>query len=426
MKTSNLVVGFVASNLLPSVFAAQPFWGCGLLGPVPGIQQDGTTDPRTQALVDALKATSSFGQVSYWNWNLAPMRNDDGSMQHLSKDFIFMPEQWGTDVVNPQYVREAGKPNFLDNEGQVCPATMGTIFLGANEPDIIGSCMGSMMGKCTGSCTAGEVASGCPISHLNGAPAEPLPNGHCDCWTDSHATGMGFWPVAGCSATQPLPELFKDPACVKIILDNWKQTAAIAVKQGYKYLTTPLLAVNMEWMRSFLTAACASCTSISCGCPTHVGWHFYANDCRPNATGGYANFQDKLQKTLQLMEDFPFLQGAIVNEVGMLNCAMDTPDAECIPNGATQKYPAINQPDHACPVTDELPDGLATFVTELVRRARQMVTKDGRKVITGFSWFNENMAGGTYNLQLFNPDGSVNSVGQAYMAACKGWAEEAL
>lgn len=27
-------------------------------------------------------------------------------------------------------------------------------------------------------------------------------------------------------------------------------------------------------------------------------------------------------------------------------------------------------------------------------------------MVAGFSWFNENMAGGTYNLQLFNADGT--------------------
>ena len=54
-------------------------------------------------------------------------------------------DQWGVEPVRDQYVREAGKANFLDAEGKMCPATMATIFLGANEPDITGSCMGNMM-----------------------------------------------------------------------------------------------------------------------------------------------------------------------------------------------------------------------------------------------------------------------------------------
>merc|ERR1719445_2720635 len=103
--------------------------------------------------------------------------------------------------------------NFTDSTGQVCLAQMSKLFLGANEPDIIGSCMGNMMGKCTGSCTQAEVQSGCPVAKLHGGtPANPLPNGHCDCWSDSHATGVGFWPVAGCSKTQPLPDLWSDAA----------------------------------------------------------------------------------------------------------------------------------------------------------------------------------------------------------------------
>merc|ERR1719203_2411717 len=103
-------------------------------------------------------------------------------------------------------------------------------------------------------------------------------------------------------------------------------------------------------MKQFVTHACAGCSDISCGCPTHVGWHFYASDCQPEK-GGYKDFQHKLDATVELMEQFPHLQGAIVNEVGMLNCAMDTPDAICIPNGRNQKYPAKSQPNHACPST---------------------------------------------------------------------------
>jgi hypothetical protein len=258
------------SSPTPSPAKDGPFWGCGLLGELPGISSDGTVAAPTAQLIAGLKATSSRKQVSFWNWNLATMRNDDGTMQNLTKDFVFMPDQWGFGVVDPTTVRPANTANFIDSEGNICPATMGEIFLGANEPDIIGSCMGSMMGTCTGSCTAAEVASGCPVSHLIGPPADPLPDGHCDCWTDSHATGVGYWPLAGCTGLQPLPDLFNQPACVKVVLGNWRQTAAIAAKKGYKYLTTPLIAANMKWMRSFIEAACDGCSEMSCGCPTHV------------------------------------------------------------------------------------------------------------------------------------------------------------
>merc|ERR1712137_1107949 len=173
----------------------------------------------------------------------------------------------------------------------------------------------------------------------------------------------------------------------------------------------------MTWMRKFVTKACETCTDISCGCPTHVGWHFYANDCEPEK-GGYQNFQEKLDATISLMNDFPHLQGAIVNEVGMLNCAMDTPDAICIPNGPHQKYPALDQPNHDCPSTPTLPNGLATFVEELLRRVSLAKTSDGRRAIASFTWFNQDMAGGTYNLQTFNGDGSLNAVGESYIKSC--------
>jgi hypothetical protein len=140
------------------------------------------------------------------------------------------------------------------------------------------------------------------------------------------------------------------------------------------------------------------------------------------STGGYDDFQAKLNATAQLMEDFPHLMGAIVNEVGMLNCAMDTPTAQCIPNGPSQKYPAESQPNHACPNTPELPNGLSTFLAKLLDMVAGAKTSDGRGVVKGFSWFNLNMAGGTYNLRLFDDDGTMNDLGKTYIQACQKWA----
>jgi len=201
----------------------------------------------------------------------------------------------------------------------------------------------------------------------------------------------------------------------------WKETAALSVAKGYKYLTTPLVAVKLDYIDSFLTHACAECLDVSCGCPTHIGWHYYGNDCLAEGPSGYDDFQNKLDQTVALMEKWPHLLGAIVNEVGMLNCGMATPDAICIPNGPDQHYPALDQPDHMCPNTEHLPNGLATFVTELLRRVGLAKTRDGRRAIAHFTWFNQNMDGGTYNLRLFNDDGSINKVGEAYMEACEAW-----
>ena len=79
--------------------------------------------------------------------------------------------------------------------------------------------MGNMMGKCTGSCTADEVRTGCPVAKLSDpTPANPLPNGHCDGWSQSHATGVGYWPFAGCADAQPLPALFNDTVATIIII----------------------------------------------------------------------------------------------------------------------------------------------------------------------------------------------------------------
>jgi len=171
--------------------------------------------------------------------------------------------------------------------------------------------------------------------------------------------------------------------------------------KGYKFLVSPLVAVDMDWLRSFLTHACAGCSDISCGCPTHIGWHFYANDCQPEK-GGYADFQRKLDATVKLMEEFPHLQGAIVNEVGMLNCDMDTPDAICIPGGPGQKYPASAQPNNACPSTPSMPKGLASFVERLLQMAGAAKTSDGRRAVVSFTWFNLDMVGGAMYIQFYS------------------------
>jgi len=409
--------------------AMQPFWGCGLLGDLPGIHKDGTVDSPTQTLIDGLKVTNKInGKVAYWNWFYVPKDNDptiSAGHQYLTKDFVFMPENWGVQAVDEQYVREAGATNFVDKNGIQCPATMADIFLGANEPDIYGSCMGNMMGACTAPCYHNiSNTPACPVAHLNKSQGTGTPNkdGQCDCWSDSHATGCGFWPLdPPVSVYQPLPTCWDHADCVSVLMNQWRKNAAFVASKGYKYLTTPFVAVHMDWLKKFVQHACSKCSDASCGCPTHVGWHFYANDCQPEQ-GGYRNFQSKLDATVALMEEFPHLQGAIVNEVGMLNCAMDTPEAICIPNGPHQKYPANTQPNHACPSTSNLPNGLASFVEELLSMVSKATTSDGRRAVVSFSWFNLNMAGGTYNLQMFNDNGTLNQLGVQYISSCQAWA----
>lgn len=397
-------------------------WGCGFVGALPGILQDGSTSSEMQRMIDGVKVSSSYGKVNFWNWGLAP-QEDDGVMEYLSKDFIFMPEQWGAGVVHHSDLQQAGQVGIKDINGGESKATMATILLGTNEPDMTGSCMGNMMGKCTRACNDDEIsADACPVAHIKGEPAEPNPIGHCDCWSDSHATGAGFWSIAGCADPQPLPNLWDDKVCTREVMNAWKVTASIAVQKGYKFLSTPLVAFDMEWLRNFVSTACKDCSDVSCGCPTHIGWHFYGSDCRPDELGGYADFQNKLEKSKAIMEEFPHIKGAIVNEVGMLNCAQDGPDGACIPNGPSQKFPADDQPGHTCPVTDELPNGLGTFVEKILEMAADAKTSDGRRVVKSFAWFNENQSGGTYDLRLFDESGSINNIGESYIKGCSAWA----
>lgn len=397
-----------------------PTWGCGLVGHLPGITQNGTASAQTKRLIDGIKSSSSLGKVSYWNWNLAPQSTEDGE-EHLTSDFLFMPEQWGAGVVNDQYVRVANKANFLDSNGKACPATMADVFLGMNEPDISGSCMGNMFGSCTKSCSEASVAAGdCPAAVLGSdQPAHANSKGECNCWQFSHATGVGFWPVQGCAGQQPLMTLFEDPVCTDVVMSSWKQTAAIAFKKGYKYLSTPLVAANMQYATDFIEHACKECQEISCGCPQYVAFHFYAYDCQPVSTGGYKTFRDRINHVKGLMEKHSFIKGAIINEVGMLNCAGEMDNPICIPNNG--KYPASGEANHQCPKNKELPNGLSTFVEELLDIVAKAKTSDGRAVVKAFSWFNLNMAGGTYNLRLFDDTGKLNEVGESYIRGCSKW-----
>merc|ERR1712110_698182 len=50
---------------------------------------------------------------------------------------------------------------------------------------------------------------------------------------------------------------------------------------------------------------------------------------------------------------------------------------------------------------------------------------DGRRAVTSFTWFNLNGAGATYNLQLFNEDGTLNALGKQYIKSCQAWASGA-
>ncbi|CAK0855952.1 unnamed protein product [Prorocentrum cordatum] len=217
------------------------------------------------------------------------------------------------------------------------------------------------------------------------------------------------------------------PECVDTVLANWRETAATVTGKGYKYLTTPLIADdNLEYAEKFIDAACGcsgdpqgcECTEAACGCPAFVGFHFYAFDCQPEESGGYRKFQAKLDYVARLMDQYDFLKGAIINEVGMLNCAAPSDEMPiCVENSG--RFPASAQEDHACP-----DDGLADYITRLFQLVANATAKDGRGVVKGFSWFNMNMAGGTYNLQLFNKDGTVNAAGNAYMQSCERWGEQ--
>lgn len=369
-----------------------PMWGCGLLGDfIPGIGADGKATTETQRLIDGIKGSSSFNMVNYWNWNFVP---DINKGQYLTKDFIFLPEMWGQGAADPIALREAGETNFkIWRDADVTsPATMGTLLMGSNEPDIVGSCMGSAFGQCL--------------------------DGSC-CWQYGNvATGVGFWDFDGCPGGQPLPNMWENELCVDAVMGKWQQTAAAARYRGYKYLTTPLVAWNIAYAEKFIEAACKECHTIECGCPQYIGFHFYGYDCQPIKLGGYAGFSARLNEVKQVMEKYPFVKGAIVNEVGMLNCQSSEHNPICVPDGGD--YPASSTPDGSCPVNDDLPNGMSSFMDGLFDRFIDLKTSDGRRVVKAFSWFQMDKVGGTYNEQLWTGD-KLNDLGESYIRNCKRW-----
>lgn len=414
--------------LLPGCVAEDdPVWGCGLLGDLLGIGPSGETTAGMQTLVNSLKKSSSFNKVAYWNWNFAP-QEEKGRMQYLTSDFMFMPSNWGIKPGAAEWYREARTVSWLDANGQPSPAEMADILLYANEPDIQGSCMGTMIGYCTGPCTPAEAAAGCPAAHLHGVTkGTPLPNGHCNCWQFSHATGVGFWPLEGCSKHQPLPTLWEDneASCITTVMDHWMWNVKFALSKGYKYLTTPQVAYNIPYARKFIEHACGcagghcACTDASCGCPVYVVFHFYGYDCQPEQ-GDYRTLRERLDGVKQIMEDYPFVKGAIINEIGVLNCEPDK--HSCIPDSG--RYPANSTTHGSCPVTPTLPHGTSTFLENVMDIALSAKTRDGRRVVKSLTWFNIEKDGATYDLRLFDRKGALNHLGETYAKACSKWGEE--
>ena len=45
----------------------------------------------------------------------------------------------------------------------------------------------------------------------------------------------------------------------------------------------------------------------------------------------------------KIMDDFLFFQSATVNEVSMLNCAMDTSSSVCVPNGPPLEFYLVSE-----------------------------------------------------------------------------------
>lgn len=266
-----------------------------------------------------------------------------------------------------------------------------------------------------------------PVERVEGNSKSPAnAKGQCHC---KAATSVGFYDVENCSKLQPLPSLFRDheSRCIDAVMHYWRETAKAAADRGYQFLSTPLVNWDIGWVRSFIENACkcdwnghCACTDVSCGCPTHVGMHWYSYDCQPYASGGYHKLSEQIRQVGEIMDDYPFILGALINEIGILNC-WPGPDYSCLPNSGN--FPAACFENNRCPANQEQPNGMTSFIDEVFRRV--IHAKSPRRklpIIKGLSWFNMHGEGGTYDLALFENNGSVSDMGEAYMRNCQAWA----
>eukprot|EP00930_Biecheleria_cincta_P059178 TRINITY_DN44930_c0_g1_i1.p1 TRINITY_DN44930_c0_g1~~TRINITY_DN44930_c0_g1_i1.p1 ORF type:complete len:663 (-),score=64.49 TRINITY_DN44930_c0_g1_i1:263-2191(-) len=265
-----------------------------------------------------------------------------------------------------------------------------------------------------------------PVERVEGNSKSPAnAKGQCHC---NAATSVGFYDVENCSKLQPLPSLFRDneSSCIHAVMHYWRETAKGAAKGGYQFLSTPLVNWDLGWARSFIENACrcdrsghCACTDVSCGCPTHVGMHWYSYDCQPYASGGYYRLSEQIKQVGEIMDDYPFILGAIINEIGILNCLPGS-DYSCLPNSGN--FPAACFENNRCPANQEQPNGMTSFIDEIFKRV--IDAKSPRRqlpIVKGLSWFNMHGEGGTYDLALFENDGCVSDIGEAYMRNCQAW-----
>jgi len=359
-----------------------PQWGCGVIGNLPGTSKDGECTSDLQKLLDVLKASSSDGKVTFWNQGLNPTEG-----QYLSTDMTFVPEMWASAAFFQDYLMRGG-------ERTLGVYTNAKLLIGWFKPD--------QAGFCRGNSSCHDVSC---------------------CWGDGVPSAAGFLPFTGCSKAKPLPSLWEDGEgeCIDSVANTWAYHAGQGYEKGYEYLATPHV-VYVSWAEKFIERVCRNCTSASCGCPTHVSISFYASDCRPESLGSYDGFRGQLAHVGRLMEKYSFIKGALVSEVAMANCPSTKQNPGCAYDSGN--FPASQLKNGACPISEDLPEGMASYIKKMVRIAAAAKTDNGRAVVKGFDWFHVSAAtsGYTiYNQELLNNSGQLTDNGRAYMEACSEW-----
>jgi len=361
--------------------------GCGVV--TSSNQHVDPAGPGFTQLIEKLSKINPRGLVPLWNWDVS--LGNKGLSSATADKLLFLPNKQCGGTFDPA----DDYPVAKTTENGI---KIGELALGANEPDMDGYCMNGPNG--TMPCSGTLFAQSSPLCSYCKA-LNPQCSGKSCIY---EVTGCGMWPMDDCGDKNPTPWHCFGPQsdstrctdeCKKKKVEQFKNFYIGLQQKGYSQASTPLLARNFEFVDELLEqAGCENASSeagakrLSLGCPTHLAFHHYAEGC-PNAANlsdALKAFRTKIQVAKKTKAKF-HLDNLILNELGVLK----------------------KKGEDSCATED-----IATFLTECFK----IVKEEG--VFDQVTWFDQNKAGGTFDLSLVKGD-QLSTLGQAYVAACQDW-----
>lgn len=259
-----------------------------------------------------------------------------------------------------------------------------TVFHGWNEPDTVGVCNVNKKDTWCQFSTTGP--QGCPKfqnSDYDANSYDPTYWGYDQFWCCDQASGSGWWNPEIVNIWRSDSGHDKDRFSNQW-LEVWKYFAQGVKKSGFR-LGSPAIATHTDtWLKWFVDNTCQGEGE---SCPDVLVIHHYDKGC-DGLVG--RELKKKLDDTVSLIKSNPTIKGMLITELGLL-----TPD--------------LQDRHDQCEKTGDYIKNLF----QLFKNPKY------RQYILGVSWFSVDGTGGVYDLRLFNDDGSINNIGQAYMDECK-------